>query len=256
MSTDSQDPSPDDLSRTLETLAEAVNYRDWLHAVTLPWLGRRVLDVGAGMGTMTDAIRDRDLVVALEPEARYAELLRDRYRDQPQVQVWEVGATDAAVPARSRAAGVDSAMSFNVFEHIEDDDAAFRVVHDALPAGGRFVCFVPAFPVLYGEMDRALGHFRRYRRGQLATKARAAGFEVEMLHHMNLPGFFAWWANGRLLRSRGVSGGGPALRIYDATVIRLSRALEQRHPPPFGQSLLLVARRPDRPQAANSSSTE
>lgn len=256
METDSQHSSPDDLTRTLETLAEAVNYRDWLHAVTLPWLGRRVLDVGAGMGTMTDAILDCELVVALEPEAHYAELLRERYRGQPQVEVWEVGATDAAVSKRARAAGIDSAMSFNVFEHIEDDDAAFRVVHDALIPGGRFVCFVPAFPALYGEMDRALGHFRRYRRSQLAAKATAAGFEVERLHHMNLTGFFAWWANGRLLRSRGVSGGGPALRIYDATVIRVSRALERRRPPPFGQSLLLVAQRPGPPQAANSSRTE
>ena len=251
-----QNPAIDDLSRTLETLAEAVNYRDWLHAVTLPWLGRRVLDVGAGMGTMTDAIRDRELVVALEPEAGYAALLRARYRDEPQVQVWEMGATDPAVSERARELAIDSAMSFNVFEHIEDDEAAFRVVHDALPAGGRFVCFVPAFPVLYGEMDRALGHFRRYRRAELAAKAVAAGFAVERLHYLNLPGFFAWWANGRLLRSRGVSGGGRALKIYDSTVIRLTRSLEQGRTPPFGQSLLLIARRPSAAQAENSSSTE
>jgi SAM-dependent methyltransferase len=198
------------------------------------------------MGTMTDAVLDRELVIALEPERAYADRLRERYRDSPNVEVWESGATDPEVATRARKAGIDSAMSFNVFEHIEDDTAAFRVVHDSLGPGGKFACFVPAFPVLYGEMDRALGHFRRYRRTELRSKAEAAGFEVESIRHLNLPGFFAWFANGRILRSQGVAGGSPALGVYDATVVRLARMVERRWRPPFGQSLLLVARRPNR----------
>ncbi|GAC1337342.1 MAG: hypothetical protein NVSMB29_01540 [Candidatus Dormibacteria bacterium] len=236
---------PPSLDGELVALAEAINYRDWLFSRTAPHLGDRVVEVGSGFGTMTDCILDKARVVALELIPDYVETLHRRYDDRSNVEIHQGDATEDSVWEDIRAGGVlDSAMSFNVMEHILDDVAVMRQVYRSLRPGGQMVIFTPAFPQLFGAMDEGLGHVRRYTRGELKGKARTVGFEVVDCHFMNLPGFFLWYVNGRLLKSPGVTGGGASLRLFDRWAVPVVRAVEQVIRPPFGQSLLLVARRP------------
>lgn len=229
------------LEAELAVLAFAVNYRRWLWDRTRPHLGPRVLEVGAGLGYMTELIAQRELAVAMELVPSYVDHLRNKF-PAPNVEVVAADATDAAAfdPYRGR---ITSAMSFNVLEHIHDDVAVLRNVHHALPPGGSFVVFVPAFPSIYGHMDAKIGHVRRYRRDQLVERASRAGFQVTTADYMNLPGFFAWWLNGRVLRFGSAAGGERTMRLYDAGVIRLARWMETHVRPPFGQSLFAVLRR-------------
>ena len=53
---------------------------------------------------------------------------------------------------------------------------------------------------LYGEIDRAIGHLRRYEREELTGKLRRHGFAVELARYVNLPGVLGWYLNSRLLR--------------------------------------------------------
>ena len=235
---------PVGMENSLDALLEAVNYREWLLEVSRPHLGESVLEVGAGIGTMTAGVLDKPRVIALEFDPDFADRLRERFAGDPNVEVCVGDAAHIDGLLGHTHGPVDSVMSFNVFEHIDDDQTAFRNVFEVLRPGGHFVCFVPAFPVLYGGVDHDLGHCRRYVRAELATKTRAAGFEIESLRYFNLPGFFAWGFNTRVLRARRLSGGPGAVRVYDRTVVRAARWLEKRWAPPFGQSLLLVARRP------------
>ncbi|MGH1334574.1 MAG: class I SAM-dependent methyltransferase [Aureispira sp.] len=56
----------------------------------------------------------------------------------------------------------DIVVSFDVFEHIEDDEKAVNEVHRVLKKGGSLVYSVPAGPGLFSSHDVALEHFRRY----------------------------------------------------------------------------------------------
>lgn len=231
------------LGTELEALMDAVNYRDWLFAAAEPYLGRRVLEVGAGIGTMTSCLGDRDLVVALEYTPEYARELERKFAADPAVRVVQGDATDAALMSRLAALQLDSAMTFNVLEHIEDDVAALRGIHDALVPGGHLVAFVPAGPAILGTMDRAIGHYRRYTRRELAAKANRVGFEVLALYHMNVVGYVLWLLRGRVLRTANITGSRGQIRQFDRLVVPRLRALESRWRPPFGQSLVLVGRR-------------
>jgi SAM-dependent methyltransferase len=182
-------------------------------------------------------------VIALELDPRYVTRLTERFAHIPGVEVVEGSATDWDLVVGAAGSRIDSVMSFNVLEHIPDDVSVLRNVHDALPEGGRFVCFVPAFPGIYGAMDHALGHVRRYTKGELLAKVRGAGFVVVELRFVSFPGYFIWLFNGRVLRSRGVAGGARSVWLYDRCVVPLIRALERRWAPPLGQSLLVVAER-------------
>lgn len=203
----------------------------------------RVLEVGAGRGTITDCIVDCDTVLALEVDPDFVAILRERFAGRANVEVLAGSATDPAVTRRA-AGRVDSAMSFNVLEHIADDISVLRNVLEVLPPGGRFVCFVPAFPSIYGSMDSAVGHVRRYTRAEMRSKMTEAGFHVVAARYMNFLGYFAWLVAGRVVRFEGVAGAGSRVGLYDRLVIPVSRVLERRWRPPFGQSLLVVGERP------------
>jgi hypothetical protein len=108
--------------------------------------------------------------------------------------------------------------------------------------GGTVVLLVPAFPALYGPIDRNLGHYRRYRSAQIRELASAAGLRVRSVHYFNSAGFFAWWFNARVLRRQEHS---PAqIRFYDGWIVPALSRVESVVRPPFGQSLFAVLEKP------------
>jgi SAM-dependent methyltransferase len=219
---------------TLERMAEARNYNAWLIDRCRPYLGRRVLDAGAGLGTFTECVADGRDVVALEPDCEYASRLRRRFAERDNVTVVE-----GDVNAGDFGEGFHSVVCLNVLEHIADDMGALAAFAAALQGGGRLLLIVPAHPFLYGTIDLALEHVRRYRRRELETKLIEAGFAVETLQHVNPVGAFGWLFWGRILGRDRVPS--EPLRAYDR-LAPLLRTLDHV-PLPFGLSLWAVARR-------------
>jgi hypothetical protein len=133
---------------------------------------------------------------------------------------------------------------FNVLEHIPDDVGALRAAHTLVRPGGNVVVLVPAFPFAMSRFDRAVGHVRRYTRPTLGKALTEAGLVVRELHYVNMPGLLAWVVGMRLLRM--TPGDGRALTLWDALVVPTARRWEERHRPPFGQSVFAVAEVPAR----------
>ena len=134
---------------------------------------------------------------------------------------------------------IDSIVLSNVLEHIEDDAAAVANFKRVLVPGGRLVVLVPALPQLFGTIDEAVGHFRRYTPQTLRAVLEGQGFTVESLEWINLVGIPGWFMNGRVFKRRAV----PALqlKLYD-TISPLLAEVEDRLPIPVGMSLMAVAR--------------
>jgi SAM-dependent methyltransferase len=130
----------------------------------------------------------------------------------------------------------------NVLEHIDDHVGALRAAHALLRPGGTVVMFVPAFEFAMSRFDRAVGHYRRYRRSTLREAYQRAGLAIEQIHYVNAPGLFAWFVGMRLLGMTPMDGG--SVRMWDRTVVPIARAVERRVRPPFGQSVFAVGRVP------------
>ena len=221
----------------LEDLSSAVNYRRWVIDLTLPYLHGAVLEIGSGTGDYAQDWAGRGVTItASEADPRRLAQLRDRFGGPDSVPVREL-----LVPITGTA-DFDGVVAINVLEHIEDDVAGLRSFARQVRPGGAVVLFVPAFPVGMSEFDRAVGHFRRYRKGLLRRVLTDAGLQVEVLRHINGPGLFAWLVMMRLLKQRPKAS--PLLTLWDRAVIPIIRAVETRFEPPFGQSILVVARRP------------
>src|SRR5262249_20336608 len=124
--------------------------------------------------------------------------LKERWSKQSNLSIGKLDMTQRADYEQLREFAPDSVVFLNVLEHIEDDRAVLRSLWDTVPEGWRIVILVPYNMSLYSPFDKALGHFRRYSKGELEEKMRAAGFEVEKQFYFNKFGVFAWYVANTL----------------------------------------------------------
>jgi SAM-dependent methyltransferase len=224
---------------TLERMDGATHYNQWLARRFREHLGRRVLEIGAGIGTITRELEPGlELLIALEVDRFYVDRLKNLFRGKPHVRPY---LSDVALAdwESLKAEKLDTIVLSNVLEHIPDDSAAVRRFRQILSPGGRVVILVPALPQLFGAIDEAVGHHRRYTPATLRAVLEGNGFEVEKLEWMNLVGMPGWFVNSRLLRRRAVPK--LQLKLYD-TLAPLFAQAESHVKLPVGMSLFAVAR--------------
>jgi SAM-dependent methyltransferase len=227
--------------RELEAMSLAVNYHRWTANVALPFLGRRVLEVGGGLGSFTRLLSTREHVVTIDTDPECTAVLRRKFQAHEQVSVRDADILDDALPVSLQADHLDSAVCINVLEHIEDDRAALHNIYRALQPGGRFFLLVPAHPQLYGTLDEVVGHCRRYTRAEGVEKLQSAGFTVVRSHYFNSVGAVGRYVIGKVRRQQ--ETGHEQVRFYDQRVVPVLSRVERLVDPPFGQSLVVVGRK-------------
>jgi SAM-dependent methyltransferase len=142
--------------------------------------GRRVVNVGAGQGTLSELLEQRGFeVVSVDPSPEAVALLRARCRGE-------------VVPAAAEAlpfpdAAFDAAVLGEVLEHLDDDLAGLREVKRVLRPGAVVAVSVPRNPAWFGPSDEWAGHRRRYTREALLGLFAGAGLEVEQLRAWGFP---------------------------------------------------------------------
>src|SRR6266480_8550 len=95
-------------------------------------------------------------------------------------------------------------IGINVLEHVEDDERALFHVGTVLKPSGRLLVLVPAKKWAYTELDRQLGHFRRYELKELGEKLVKAAFQIEKLYFFNSVGLLSWIIRDKIQRSGGL----------------------------------------------------
>jgi SAM-dependent methyltransferase len=225
----------------LHALARARRLGDWMFEQFAGRVGPASVEVGAGIGTFSARLLGAGVerLLLLEPEPACAHALRERFAHAPRVTV----AAEELPQAPSLAATPgewDFVLCQNVLEHIPDDGAALKAMAAALRPGGRLTVLVPAHPRLYGSLDAAYGHERRYDRARLRAAVERAGLQVEDLHAFNLLGVAGWVAKNRT-RATGLGTG--SLRAYEALLLAW-RPVERRVRLPWGLSLIVHACKP------------
>jgi glycosyltransferase involved in cell wall biosynthesis len=196
-----KDSGPD----ILDALAGARRFNRWMADTIQPYVGRYVLETGAGIGNLTRILYPRrERYIAGDIDVEYLAQLRARFQHRPKVEVLHC---DLSNPAdfRNLVGTVDSVVCLNVLEHIEDDMAGLRNIYSALQPGGRAIILVPHGQEIFGALDTALGHFRRYSREELQRKMEEAGFQVERMVDFNRVSRPAWYVTGTLIKRKTIS---------------------------------------------------
>jgi len=218
-------------------LHEARNYRASLLRDFHEQFRGHVLEVGAGIGQITEALLRQPAITrltAVEPDASFCAKLRARL---PKLDLIE--GTVANLPSGQTW---DAILSVNVLEHIEQDVEELTAYHALLqPSGGSLCLFVPARQEIYAPIDRDFGHFRRYSRSELLSKLRTAGFQSIHIRYYNFVGYFLWWLSFCVLKQRTFNPG--SVRLFDRIAFPIIHMIESLgFHPPVGQSLIAIAR--------------
>ena len=191
-----KDPGP----LTLQALSKAVRFNQWMGETIRPFLGERVLEIGAGTGNLTCVLLPRvKSYVASDIDPEHITRLSNRFQHRGNLRVRRCDLADPADFA-GLAASVDTVVCLNVLEHIEDDTQALRNIHSALRRDGRAIILVPYGQEIYGALDSALGHFRRYSHAALRDKMEQVGFRVEKILNFNRISRPGWYVSGKILK--------------------------------------------------------
>ena len=212
----------------------------------------RVLEIGCGTGFVLSALQ------AALPGARIAGseihsrgLVTARLRHGSSIELIQMDARKAFL-----ADALDLVGAFDVLEHIAEDGTALREICRMLKPGGILIATVPQHPWMWSTTDDLAHHERRYRVGELARKASAAGLEPlyrSSFLTLAFPLMAASRAAARLRPSprsleeqaRAEYAMSPATARVMLGVNRLEHLLRRLGAPlPFGGSQILVARRP------------
>lgn len=211
----------------------------WLYEEITPYLGLRVLEIGCGLGNFARYLTGRELYLGTETSAESIAHIEQVFAGRPNMRFAIADATAPSFKDFARDT-IDTIFSLNVFEHIEDHEAALRNARDVLQPGGKLILVVPAHMRLYGSIDLAIGHYRRYDKQMIAGLFQQVGLNCVTLKYINALGALGWWVNGRLRRQ--ATPPSSQLRVFNALVPALKR-IERTISTPFGISLLAVGRK-------------
>jgi SAM-dependent methyltransferase len=205
----------------------------------------RILEIGCGTGANVEVLARHGRVCAIELD----DYARDyTIRTNPGLIVKRGWLPDGLSCISGEK--FDLICLFDVLEHVEDDESAICNLRSFLGESAKLLVTVPAYQSLFGKHDRALGHFRRYNRGDLSMKFERNGYKVNFISYINvfaLPLMAIARLIERIAEVPGPSLGSkkPAWAINRAmlSLFALETAWLPRRSSPFGGSVAALAER-------------
>jgi SAM-dependent methyltransferase len=177
----------------------------------------KVVEFGAGTGALAEVWRDLfnfdPICVELDPAL--IEILRTK-----------------GFTAGQKMLDITPKISFlytsNVLEHIEDDVNVLKMIRERMENGGRIAIYVPALPFLFSDLDRKVGHFRRYTKKELMHKVKLAGFQVNDCYYNDSIGVLASIALKLIgFKTKAGLGSKRSLLFYDKYLYPVSQILDK-----------------------------
>jgi SAM-dependent methyltransferase len=231
------------VGKDLEAMSFAVNYHRWILEECRPYIGKRVVEVGAGTGNFSALLlaeKPKSLTL-VEPSEMFERLEKNISKIKTETGVELINSTFRNAAEKFRANAPDTILYVNVLEHVDDDSGELSVVARVLTPGGHCLIFVPALQALYGKFDRKVGHLRRYGKKELEQKCISAGFDIVRSRYFDFAGVLPWFIKYRILRSEEL--GSSAVTMYDRFAVPAVKRFESLVNVPLGKNILIVARK-------------
>lgn len=227
-------------AKTLESMSQAKWYNKWTMDKFKQNLKGNILEVGCGIGNFTQDLIRFGKVYAIDIDNQHLKDTEEVLRGKASVGFGDIENDEYFFEAQSSTVEFDCIVCINVLEHIKDDHKAIRNMYSLLKDGGVLILLVPAHQFLYGEIDKEIGHYRRYDKKSLELLLRGNGFKVEKSRTLNILGAFGWFISSKFFSEKVVDE--RKLKIFNL-IAPLILPLENLVEPPFGTSVLVIAKK-------------
>jgi SAM-dependent methyltransferase len=208
----------------LDLFQDALNWKRYWSSRVSPYLGKAVLEVGAGLGANVPfLISERQQEwLCIEPDPGLCARMTDKIRSGTLSSKCfaQVGTIDDVPPGRL----FDAILYIDVIEHIDADTVEFHKAATRLTPGGHLIILSPAHQGLYSPFDAAIGHYRRYNRGTLGRLSEGTGLRQVRIFYLDSVGLAASFANKVLLKSAMPTAA--QIQLWDRLMVRMSRIID------------------------------
>ena len=159
-----------------ELFKDAVNWKSYVARHLNPYVKGRVLEVGAGIGVNASYLsKNAESYTFLEPDEDLASQIDSLNGDLTIPHNTIIGTSEDLASDDL----FDTVIYYDVLEHIEQSHQEIERIAKHIRVGGRILIVVPAYPALYNEFDKAVGHFRRYNRSLMKADFQTNEMTIE-----------------------------------------------------------------------------
>jgi len=235
-------PDQSYIGQELEIFARAVNWKRYFSDHIRPFIGSKVLEVGAGIGATTEILAPQECSewVCLEPDSHLLSVIEGKIQQGTLPNFCRpVQGTLHQLPVSEK---FDTILYIDVLEHIENDYDELNTASQRLSPGGKLVVLSPAHDFLFSNFDKAIGHFRRYNR-QMIRSATPPELELISNKYLDAVGALTSLANKLLLGQKN-----PTLEqiyFWDHWLVPMSKVVDKLTGHNFGRSIIGIWKKPD-----------
>jgi len=207
---------------TLDAIAAADKFNQWMYQTIKQYCGGKILEIGSGIGNISRFfIDDKANITLSDIRTVYCDVLKKKFPGAD--DVIEMNLTHPSFDTEySQFLGeYDTVFALNVVEHIKDDVMAVKNCHKLLKPNGRLVILVPAYADLYNRFDRELEHFRRYTGKRLNSLLVSGNFRIQHSQYFNFMGIPGWYISGKLQKNKTIPKGQMSLYNKFVPVFKL-----------------------------------
>ena len=142
--------------KELEIFDKAHFWRNYTYLLVKKFIGKKILEVGAGIGSFTKIyIKEKTDITLSEIDSFNYETLKKNFNSQKNVKV-----ENKLIQQFDET--FDTIFYISVLEHIENDTKEITDAIEKLEDKGHLIICVPAHNYMYSNFDKEIGHFRRY----------------------------------------------------------------------------------------------
>jgi SAM-dependent methyltransferase len=212
-------------------------YFRWQFEQLQPYLGKRIADIGCGLGNLSGFMTDKDFYIGLDIDVELLKKTRNAFAHNRNMEYLTGSITDDNIFPVLKNKALDTVICVNVLEHIREDEKALGTMLSVLPFGGHLCLLVPAGSWNYGSLDKIDNHFRRYNKKMLADKLASFPVKIVKSYYFNMLGAVGWFIKGKVLRQQRQADDNYYLMNM---ILPFSRFIERCFRPPLGLSLIMI----------------
>ena len=207
----------------------------YVHFLNRKYYKNNFLEIGAGIGSFTDKYkRNIKNIFLTEIDKNNLNILKKKYQNDTNVTILESEVTKISQK-------FNTICHFNVLEHVKEDKEEIINCLNKINKDGYLIILVPAHNELYGNLDREVGHYRRYKKSFFKDLNLSDGKIVE-LKYMDCMGYILYYMN-KLIYKNETYPSSLKIFIWDKIFTPITILLDFLTAYRFGKNVLCVIKK-------------
>jgi 2-polyprenyl-3-methyl-5-hydroxy-6-metoxy-1,4-benzoquinol methylase len=232
--------------KSLQVISHADRFNRWMFETIVPFAAGNILEIGSGIGNLSRYFLEHNYHITLSDiDPVYTNILHQQFSRFPNLQgIMQIDLQhkNFQLEYASLKESFNTVFYLNVLEHLRDDKLAVKNSLYLLKPGGTLIILVPAYPILYSRMDKALHHVKRYTKKSLNKLLSDNGTTIKKSFYFNAIGIIAW-LYGKLLRLETVPK--KEMNFFDK-LVPTSKFLDSLLMKKMGLSVISIAQKMNR----------